>query len=165
MDEVDLRLCQMLWKDPRIPYREIADKLSISIQAVHRRVKILMDMNVIRFFRANVSLGYLGAVPVNVTGRSEAESVEKVVGELGNNDSAAALPGGRFSYHFLPLSQCDFLLPHRCCSTRSPTHKQMRHETGIGGTRFKVLPILLLALSPPAKVMILDGRAIYGKTS
>ena len=100
MDEVDLRLCQMLWKDPRIPYREIADRLSISIQAVHRRVKILLDSGVIRFFRANVSLGYLGAVPVNVTGRSEAESVEKVVGELGKNDSVAALlvASGNFLY-------------------------------------------------------------------
>jgi len=91
MDEVDKRVCQILWKNPRIPYREIADKLNISIQAVHRRIKILKDAGVIHSFSANVSLEYLGAVPVNVTGRSSAESIEEVVDELKKNDSVAAL--------------------------------------------------------------------------
>lgn len=91
MDEVDKRVCQILWKNPRIPYREIADKLNISIQAVHRRIKILREAGVIHSFQANVSLGYLGAVPVNVTGRSSVESIEEIVNELRKNDSVAAL--------------------------------------------------------------------------
>ena len=43
MDATDIRLSQMLMKNSRVPYREMAGKLGISLQAVHRRIQVLID--------------------------------------------------------------------------------------------------------------------------
>lgn len=86
MDETDVRVCQMLIVDSRAPYRVIADKLGLSVQAVHRRIQNLVDAGVLRGFRARLSMAQLGAIPVMVMGESPPASVDTVVRELAKDD-------------------------------------------------------------------------------
>lgn len=70
MDETDVVLCQLLMMAPRTPYRDLADKLGISVAAVHKRVEALQAEGVLKGFRAHLSLSQVRAVPVLVVGRS-----------------------------------------------------------------------------------------------
>ena len=47
IDPIDLKILELLKKDSRISRQEIADKLSISRQTVHNRIKILEENDVI----------------------------------------------------------------------------------------------------------------------
>jgi DNA-binding Lrp family transcriptional regulator len=87
LDTVDLGLSQLLLANSRTPYQELADKLGLSVNAVHKRVQGLLETGVIRAFTAKVSLTYLRAVTVWVFGRSEAEPFEEVHLKLQNDDS------------------------------------------------------------------------------
>jgi len=73
MDETDIRFCQMLFTDSRIPIRELSDRLNISIQATHRRIQILKDEGLIHRFKASLSIGYLRAVRVLMEGISQGD--------------------------------------------------------------------------------------------
>lgn len=86
MDDTDGRLCLLLSADPRASYRELADRLGISVQAVHRRLQSLRGQGVIAGFAANLSLSYLGALRVDVVGQTQIESLEDVVRALGKDD-------------------------------------------------------------------------------
>ncbi len=86
MDETDGALCLLLSEDPRASYRELADRLRISVQAVHRRIQALRAKGVITGFTANISLEYLGAVRVDVVGQTQSDSIDDVVAALGKDD-------------------------------------------------------------------------------
>jgi len=84
----------------RTPYHELAAKLGLSINAVHKRIKAMMDSGVIRAFTARASLSSLGAVSVWIFGRSEASRIGELHLTLKNNDSTywVAHSGGGFVY-------------------------------------------------------------------
>ncbi|MBN1538692.1 MAG: Lrp/AsnC family transcriptional regulator [Candidatus Thermoplasmatota archaeon] len=90
MDETDIRLCQMLFANSRIPIRELADRLDISVQATHRRMQILKEEELVIGFRASLSLGYLRAIRVLIEGVSKGrpEDVEKA---LRSNDKIQSI--------------------------------------------------------------------------
>lgn len=90
MDETDIRLLMLLSRRPRAPYRELADSLHISVQAVHRRIQLLVEQKILTGFAANVSLGYLGAVRVDVVGRSACESTDAAIQNLRAGDSVVS---------------------------------------------------------------------------
>jgi DNA-binding Lrp family transcriptional regulator len=76
MDKTDVILSMLLLANSRTPYRELADKLNLSANAVHKRIQSLIDVGVIRKFTAKISLPALQAVVVILCGKSEAESAE-----------------------------------------------------------------------------------------
>ena len=100
MDESDRKLMLYLAKDPRMPYRELAEKLGVSVQAVHRRIQVLMKMGVLRSFSAGVSIRYLAAIPVMVFGRSNTYSLEETMKKLAKNEmtSSVLVAGGNYLY-------------------------------------------------------------------
>jgi DNA-binding Lrp family transcriptional regulator len=75
MDDKDLRIFQLLLINNRVTHREIAEELGISVTSVHRRVQNLIDQGILSMFTANISTGYLKAVPVKVIGTSECTSI------------------------------------------------------------------------------------------
>lgn len=99
MDETDIRLCQMLFTNSRIPIRELSDRLNISIQATHRRIQILKEEGLIHRFKASLSIGYLHAVRVLVEGISQGnpDDVEKA---LRKNDLVHSVFIGEGQPHF-----------------------------------------------------------------
>ncbi len=90
MDDTDVRLLTLLSQNPRAPYRELADGLHISVQAIHRRIQILREEKVLMGFSANVSLSYLGAVRVDIVGRSGCASVDEAIQNLRLGDSVVS---------------------------------------------------------------------------
>lgn len=100
MDDIDRKLLLLMAAQPRIHFRELAEKLGISRQAVHHRVRMLMQTGVIKNVSAGISLSYLNAVPVTIFGVSRAHSVEKLMDRLGENDMSrrANLAGGNYVY-------------------------------------------------------------------
>jgi len=76
----------MLIVNSRLPYREIAERLGLSVQAVHRRVQSLVDEGVIRAFTSRLSVGYLNAVQAYVFGTPGLTSFAKVIERLSGND-------------------------------------------------------------------------------
>jgi DNA-binding Lrp family transcriptional regulator len=91
MDGTDLQLIRMLLFEPRLPYRELADRLSISVQAVHRRIQILMEERIILGFGTNISLRYLKAVEVVIRGISNFESRDAMIADLHTSDRISQL--------------------------------------------------------------------------
>ncbi|HYB06811.1 MAG TPA: winged helix-turn-helix transcriptional regulator [Nitrososphaerales archaeon] len=72
MDRTDVSLCLSLMLNSRTPYHELATRLGLSINAVHKRVSAMTNLGIIRAFTAHPSLASVGATSVWVYGRSEA---------------------------------------------------------------------------------------------
>ena len=64
MDKTDVILCMMLLANSRLSYRELAEKLNLSVTAVHNRIQVLIDMGIIRKFTARPSIFAQNAIHV-----------------------------------------------------------------------------------------------------
>ncbi len=82
MDPTDLALCKLLLENSRIPIRELADKLGLSVAAVHGRIQGLRDEGIIKAFTARIGLAPLGVTTVLIWGISRAASSERLVERL-----------------------------------------------------------------------------------
>ncbi|MDW5563031.1 MAG: winged helix-turn-helix transcriptional regulator [Methanomassiliicoccus sp.] len=82
MDPTDLLLIKMLLRDSRTPYRELAENLKLSVNAVHKRIQALMALGVIERFTVKVSLAALDAMTVVIygLGRGKMDEVSEAVG-------------------------------------------------------------------------------------
>lgn len=100
MDETDVILSQLLLLNSRISYRELADKLGLSANAVHKRIQTLVKSGVIRAFTAKVSLSVLKGIHIIIFGRTEANSPDDTRLKLEKNDSIhwIAVAGGNYLY-------------------------------------------------------------------
>ena len=98
MDKTDVILSMHLLTNSRTPYRELADKLNLSANAIHKRIQSLIEMGVIRKFTTKISLAALQAIVVTVYGKSEAESVANLHEKLGTHGSIywVTLGGGNY---------------------------------------------------------------------
>jgi DNA-binding Lrp family transcriptional regulator len=86
MDETDIVLSMLLLGNSRIPYRSLADKLGLSVNAVHKRIQRLMELGIIRTFTARISLSALKAFGILVFGRSGLRSVDEACKKLGSHE-------------------------------------------------------------------------------
>ena len=72
MDRTDISLSLLLLANSRTPYHELAGRLGLSINAVHKRIGALVSQGIIRAFTAHPSLAGVGADTVWHYGRSDA---------------------------------------------------------------------------------------------
>lgn len=91
MDEQDLHLIQLLVHDPRATYRELADHLGMSVQAVHRRIQLLQESKILMGFTATISIPYLEAIPITIYGRASGRTKKEIVGALEKNESISGV--------------------------------------------------------------------------
>jgi DNA-binding Lrp family transcriptional regulator len=77
----------MLIQNARMSYRDMADALGVSLQAVHKRMQVLQQGGVVAGFHTFLSISYLDAVVVHITGASAYDSMDDVVEKLRENDS------------------------------------------------------------------------------
>jgi Lrp/AsnC family transcriptional regulator for asnA, asnC and gidA len=98
MDKTDVILSMLLLENSRTPYRELADKLNLSANAVHKRIQSLIETGVIRKFTTKISLDALQAVVATLYGKSEAESIANIHEKLGKHGSIywVTLGGGNY---------------------------------------------------------------------
>ena len=100
MDETDLLICRELLMNSRQSYREIAEKLGISVNAVHKRVQALIDSQIIRRFRTYLNIHFLQAINVNILGKTSVKSINLLEKNLGRNDQTywITLGAGGWTY-------------------------------------------------------------------
>ncbi len=100
MDDTDRKLLILIGQNPRIHFREIAKGLGISRQAVHNRLRALIKLGVIKGWMAGVSVSYLDAIPVAVSGTCRAASVDRTLDRLGESEFTrrVIVAGGNYLY-------------------------------------------------------------------
>jgi Lrp/AsnC family leucine-responsive transcriptional regulator len=91
MDATDIRLCKLLISNSRAPYRELAERLGMTAQAVHRRIQELQKDKVIRRFTARLSAACLDCVFVGIQGVTGLRSADEVLERLRDNDCVAGV--------------------------------------------------------------------------
>jgi Lrp/AsnC family leucine-responsive transcriptional regulator len=100
MDEIDIFLILSLLGNSRTPYQVLAERLHLSVNAVHKRLQALNDEGVIQGFTAKPSLYALGAYDVLIYGQSKASPVSEAMKRLASNDSVfwVTVASGNYLY-------------------------------------------------------------------
>jgi DNA-binding Lrp family transcriptional regulator len=100
MDTTDVALIQLLLQNSRLSYGELAEKLGLSVNAVHKRIQALIAEGVIRKFTAK--LGFLAApsVQVFIWSISNLASFQALPDKLKTQGSIywLAVGGGKYLY-------------------------------------------------------------------
>ena len=93
-----MRLIMLLSVNSRRPYAELAEKLNLSVNAVHKRIQLLLETGVIRRFTAKVSILGAKAFVVYVSGTSFLNSFHDLPDKLKAQGSIywLALGGGKY---------------------------------------------------------------------
>ncbi len=78
MDKTDIILCQLLLGNSRLSYRELAEKLNLSVTAVHNRIQTLIEMGIIRTFTTRISIFAKKAIPLLIFGSSKTTSINNL---------------------------------------------------------------------------------------
>ncbi|MFX1570232.1 MAG: Lrp/AsnC family transcriptional regulator [Promethearchaeota archaeon] len=86
MDEVDLKIILLLMNNSRLTYREIADHLGLSVNAVYKRIQILIDIRTIEKFTAKLKPYAINAIYTFIFGQCNAQDMDKAIIELGKHD-------------------------------------------------------------------------------
>ena len=100
MDKTDIILCQLLLANSRLSYRELAEKLDLSVTAVHNRIQSLIDMGIIRKFNASLSAFAQNAIHVFIFGNSKTNSISNLKPKMEKQGSIywLAVGGGNVLY-------------------------------------------------------------------
>ncbi len=98
MDKTDVVLSLLLLADSRTSFRDLGDRLGLSVPAVHKRIQAMREGGILRGFTARISLFSLRAVTALVYGTSGAMPVEDVALRLGEHESTywIAIAGGNY---------------------------------------------------------------------
>jgi DNA-binding Lrp family transcriptional regulator len=113
MDKTDVILSLLLLNNSRLSYRELADKLNLSVTAVHNRIQSLIELGVIRKFTAKTSSFASNAIHVLIFGTSKTSSLHNLNTRLEKHGSIywLAVGGGNYLYVGAYLRSIDELEP------------------------------------------------------
>lgn len=100
MDRTDVVLSLLLLQNSRTPFRELADKLRLSVPAVHGRIQNLRDQGILKAFTTKISMPALGAYHALILGASQAGDLNAIAERLGRDEHTywVALAGGGYLY-------------------------------------------------------------------
>jgi len=87
MDEIDLKIILLLMNNSRLTYREISDYLGLSVNAIYKRVQLLIDLRVIEKFSAKLKPYAINAIYTFIFGQSNAQDMNKAIAELEKHDN------------------------------------------------------------------------------
>lgn len=100
MDLTDMVIVEELETNSRRPYREIADKLGLSVNAVHKRVQGMMDRGTLHSFITRLGMGIEPPVLATAFGHSTAPDLPATIAGLGRDDhtSQVVVATGNYIY-------------------------------------------------------------------
>jgi DNA-binding Lrp family transcriptional regulator len=100
MDKTDMSLILFLIQNSRLSYAELADKLNLSVNAVHKRIQQLIETDVIRRFTAKVSILASQAISIYIFGTSQLANFKDLPDKLRSHGSIywLAIGSGKFLY-------------------------------------------------------------------
>ncbi|WXG43707.1 MAG: AsnC family transcriptional regulator [Promethearchaeati archaeon SRVP18_Atabeyarchaeia-1] len=155
MDKTDIFLALFLMANSRTPYSDLAEKLGLSVNAVHKRIQTLRESGIIKRFTATISLSALKAVNIIVFGGSETQVADEDIKKLQENDRIywVAVAGGNYLYvggYLRSISELDQFVAF------VKTEAKIAEPTvGIVGQREAKVT------NPEAAIQKLDYRIIY----
>lgn len=85
MDELDVQLCLHLITNCRLTFRELGERVNLSVNAVHKRVKDLIENGIIGRFSAHPSIYILNAIHILVFGETQQPLNDTDTQKLGQN--------------------------------------------------------------------------------
>jgi len=88
MDEIDLKIILLLFNNSRLTYREISDYIGLSVNAIYKRVQVLIDLRIIEKFTARLKPYAINTIYSFIFGQSNAQDMDKTISELGNYDNS-----------------------------------------------------------------------------
>lgn len=92
MDEIDFRLCLQLRENSRRVYRQMADDVDLSVNAVHMRIRNLVDKGIIDGFYADIGLNALkGSMNILIHGFSSFDDIDGTIEEFSKDDNTSKL--------------------------------------------------------------------------
>jgi DNA-binding Lrp family transcriptional regulator len=100
VDKTDIIMCQLLLANSRLSYRELGEKLNLSVTAVHNRIQTLIDIGIIRKFTTRISIFAKKAIPVLIFGSSKTNSINNVKQKIERHNRIywLAVGGGNVLY-------------------------------------------------------------------
>ncbi len=158
MDKTDVILCQLLLANSRLSYRELAEKLNLSVTAVHNRIQSLIQIGVIRKFTAKLSPVAKKGIHVLIFGSSKANSTRDLNPKLQKNGSIywLAMGGGNILYvgaYLKDISELDRLVRFVKDVAQMP-------EPTVGLTVSPVPPNMNFVKNPETALCELDYRIV-----
>lgn len=91
MDEIDLKINLLLMLNSRISYREIANYLDLTVNAVYKRVQALVELGIIQKFTARIKPAAVNAIYALISGKSEVKDIKETVKKLGDHPNTAQI--------------------------------------------------------------------------
>lgn len=100
MDETDILIIKELAVDARMPYRDLADRMSLSVNGLHKRIRVLIDKGIIVGFRAHLTPLLTGGSVMGLYGRSSSSDLSATIEHLGAHEctSRVIAAGGQYLY-------------------------------------------------------------------
>ncbi|TFF97993.1 MAG: AsnC family transcriptional regulator [Promethearchaeota archaeon] len=100
MDKKDLLIAKKLLENCRITYRELAEILDLSVNAVYKRVQNMVDSGLILAFTAKPSLIALDSIEILTFGKTKSQNLDKLSKRLGEHESVyfVGLAAGNMIY-------------------------------------------------------------------
>ena len=87
MDEIDISLSMILMANSRMPYKELAEKFDMSVNSIHKRIKSLVDLEVIQEFNAKLGFSnFPGLTNIIIFGHSDIRQKKQLINKLGENE-------------------------------------------------------------------------------
>jgi DNA-binding Lrp family transcriptional regulator len=160
LDNTDVILCQLLLANSRLSYRELAEKLDLSVTAVHNRIQSLIEIGIIRKFTAGLSAFAQNAIHVFIFGYTKTNSVSNLKAKLERQGSIywLAVGGGNMLYIGAYLKTISDLEP----LARFVKENAEMPEPTVGLTGSPVPALLKNArINPNTKLCELDYKIIH----
>jgi DNA-binding Lrp family transcriptional regulator len=100
MDETDIRIIKELAVNARLPYRDLADRMSLSVNGVHKRIQQLFAKGIVEGFRTDLTPLITGGSVMGLCGRSSSTDLSATIENLGGHECTARViaTGGQFLY-------------------------------------------------------------------
>ena len=89
MDKIDFTICMMLMGNSRIPYRELAVTFNMSVNSIHKRIKSMVELQIIEKFVTHLSFYAFDPIPINFVmfGTSKTKNPNDLIEKLGKNEN------------------------------------------------------------------------------
>jgi len=86
LDNTDVNILKVLLENGRLSFRQIAERIKVSVPTVSSKVGNLEDMGVIKGYTANIDTEKLGGISVIITIKTKPADLRKVSDRFHTND-------------------------------------------------------------------------------
>ncbi len=87
MDKMDIQIILLLFHNSRLPFREIAKYVGLSVNAVYKRIQIMIDLGIIEKFTTKIKAYAINALYIFIFGQSSIENMNyTIISNIGKND-------------------------------------------------------------------------------